>query len=127
MIVGLGIDLVSITRMKKILAQPWAGRFMRRVFTPEEIAQTASSPKPEEALAAGFAVKEAAVKALGTGFSGGISPNQIIFTRGMNRKPSIVLSSTAQQVALSMGIKNISVSVSHTCGMASAIVIMEKT
>ncbi|MDR3604846.1 MAG: holo-ACP synthase [Syntrophaceae bacterium] len=127
MIVGVGIDLVSVSRMKKILGQAWALRFVERVFTPQEIAQCSKTLKPEEGFAGRFAAKEAAVKALGTGFSGGISPKQIMITGSVKRKPSILLSLMAKKVAESMGIDNIVVSISHTDGIASAIVIMEKT
>ena len=127
MIVGVGIDLVSVSRMKKILGQVWAHRFVERVFTPQEIAQCSKTINPEERFAGKFAAKEAAVKALGTGFSLGISPNQIMITDGVKQRPSILLSLMAKKVAESKGIDNIVVSISHTDGMASAIVIMEKT
>ncbi len=127
MIVGIGIDLVSVARMKKILGQAWARRFVERVFTPQEIALCSKTLKPEEGFAGRFAAKEAAVKALGTGFSRGISPKQITITGGVKQKPCILLSSMAGKVAESMGIDNIVVSISHTDGIASAIVIMEKT
>jgi holo-[acyl-carrier protein] synthase len=127
LIVGIGIDLVSISRMKKILGQPWGPRFVERVFTPLEIAQCSKTLKPEEGFAGRFAAKEAAVKALGTGFSNGISPKQIMIIGGTKQKPCVILSSMAGNVAESMGIGNINVSISHTDGIASAIVIMEKT
>ncbi len=127
MIVGVGIDLVSVSRIKKILGQVWAHRFVERVFTPQEIAQCSKTTNPEERFAGKFAAKEAAVKALGTGFSLGISPNQIMITDGVKQRPSILLSLMAKKVAESKGIDNIVVSISHTDGMASAIVIMEKT
>ncbi len=127
MIVGVGIDLVSVSRIKKILGQVWAHRFVERVFTPQEIAQCSKTINPEERFAGKFAAKEAAVKALGTGFSLGISPNQIMITDGVKQRPSILLSLMAKKVAESKGIDNIVVSISHTDGMASAIVIMEKT
>ncbi|MDA8405889.1 MAG: holo-ACP synthase [Deltaproteobacteria bacterium] len=123
----MGIDLVSVSRMKKILGQVWAHRFVERVFTPQEIAQCSKTINPEERFAGKFAAKEAAVKALGTGFSLGISPNQIMITDGVKQRPSILLSLMAKKVAESKGIDNIVVSISHTDGMASAIVIMEKT
>ena len=78
LIVGIGIDLVSISRTKKILGQPWGPRFVERVFTPLEIALCSKALKPEEWFAGRFAAKEAAAKALGTGFSNGISPKQVM-------------------------------------------------
>lgn len=119
--------MVSVSRMKKILGQPWGPRFVERVFTPLEIAQCFKTLKPEQGFAGRFAAKEAAVKALGTGFSNGISPKQIMITGGTKQKPRVILSSMAENVAESMGIENINVSISHTDGIASAIVIMENT
>ena len=91
MIVGIGIDLVSASRIKRILDQSWGNRFVTRVFGPEEISYCRSGSKPEEAFAARFAAKEAMVKALGTGFSKGVTPAQIIVRGGDRQKPSIVL------------------------------------
>ena len=126
MIVGIGIDLVSSSRIKRILDQSWGNRFVTRVFGPEEISYCRSGSKPEEAFAARFAAKEAMVKALGTGFSKGVTPAQIIVCGGDRQKPSIILSSVAGNIAESMGISNLSVSLSHSNGMACAIVIAEK-
>ena len=126
MIVGIGIDLVSSSRIKRILDQSWGNRFVTRVFGPEEISYCRSGSKPEEAFAARFAAKEAMVKALGTGFSKGVTPAQIIVRGGDRQKPSIILSSVAGNIAESMGISNLSVSLSHSNGMACAIVIAEK-
>lgn len=126
MIVGIGIDLVSASRIKRILDQSWGNRFVTRVFGPEEISYCRSGSKPEEAFAARFAAKEAMVKALGTGFSKGVTPAQIIVRGGYRQKPSIILSSVAGNIAESMGISNLSVSLSHSNGMACAVVIAEK-
>jgi holo-[acyl-carrier protein] synthase len=125
-IVGIGIDLVSASRIKRILDQSWGNRFVTRVFGPEEISYCRSGPKPEEAFAARFAAKEAMAKALGTGFSEGVTPAQIIVRGGDRQKPSIALSSVAGKIAESMGISNLNVSLSHSDGMACAIVIAEK-
>jgi holo-[acyl-carrier protein] synthase len=125
-IVGIGIDLVSASRMKRILDQSWGNRFVTRVFGPDEISYCRSGAKPEEMFAARFAAKEAMVKALGTGFSKGVTPAQIIVRGGDRQKPSIVLSSVAWEIAESMGISNLNVSLSHSDGMACAIVIAER-
>jgi holo-[acyl-carrier protein] synthase len=125
-IVGIGIDLVSASRIKRILDQSWGNRFVTRVFGPEEISYCRSGSKPEEAFAARFAAKEAVVKALGTGFSKGVTPAQIIVRGGDRQKPSIVLTSVAGKIAQSMGISNLNVSLSHSDGTACAIVIAEK-
>ncbi|MGC8602940.1 MAG: holo-ACP synthase [Desulfomonilaceae bacterium] len=125
-IFGVGIDIVSVARMKKILSQHWADKFLRRVFASEEIVQIVRAINPEQGFAARFAAKEATAKALGTGFSKGIAPNQIMVVGGLGQKPVIILSSAAKTVAELNGIGNINVSISHTAGMACAIVVMEK-
>ncbi|MCX5872321.1 MAG: holo-ACP synthase [Deltaproteobacteria bacterium] len=127
MIVGIGIDLVSVSRMKRVLDRNWAARFINRVFTSEETAHCLKSARPEECFAARFAAKEAVVKALGTGFTRGITPVQIMVCGGERQKPSIALSSNAREIAESMNINHTSVSLSHTDGMACAIVVLEKS
>jgi holo-[acyl-carrier protein] synthase len=126
MIVGIGIDLVSVPRMKRVLERTWAARFINRVFSSEETAHCLKSVRPEECFAARFAAKEAFVKALGTGFTRGITPVQIKVCEGERRKPSIALSSNARETAQSMSVNHTSVSLSHTDGMACAIVVLEK-
>ncbi len=126
MVVGIGIDLVSVSRMEKILNQPWGNRFLKRVFSPTEISFCKKRLKPQEAFAARFAAKEALVKALGTGFSGGVSPVQIIVDQDAKQKPIIRLSAKASVVAQSKGINRFSVSISHAEGMACAMVVLEQ-
>jgi holo-[acyl-carrier protein] synthase len=126
MVVGIGIDLVSVSRMEKILNQPWGNRFLKRVFSPSEISFCKKRLKPQEAFAARFAAKEALVKALGTGFSGGVSPVQIIVDQDAKQKPIIRLSEKASVVAQSKGINRCSVSISHAEGMACAMVVLEQ-
>ena len=71
MIVGSGIDVVEIARIERALARP-GGRFARRVFTPQEIAACEARRRPALHFAVRFAAKEAAMKALGTGWSQGV-------------------------------------------------------
>ena len=126
MVLGIGIDLVSVSRMERTLNQPWGSRFLERVFAPSEICYCKKRLRPQEAFAARFAAKEALVKALGTGFSGGVAPVQIIVDEGENQSPIIRMSDRASVVAQSMGVNRCSVSISHTAGMACAMVVLER-
>lgn len=126
MVIGIGIDIVSVSRMERTLRQTWGIRFMKRVFTPSEISYCTMKSKPGEAFAARFAAKEATVKALGTGFSKGIAPDQIMLERSETQGPIIRLSSKANVVAQSMGINRYFVSISHSGGMACALVVLER-
>ena len=79
MIVGIGIDLLEISRMERALGRT-GGRFLDRVFTVDERAACEASGGGAERWAARFAAKEAVLKALGTGWSGGIG-RRLVVTR----------------------------------------------
>ena len=87
-ILGVGVDLVDVHRMERALNCRWGKRFVAKVFSAEEIAACKDSPQPAQGYAARFAAKEALAKALGTGFSRGVSPSRIVVRRG--RKTSAV-------------------------------------
>jgi holo-[acyl-carrier protein] synthase len=125
-ILGVGVDLVEVLRMQRILDRPWARRFIERVFCPEEIAVCDGAARPAEAYAARFAAKEAVVKALGTGFSKGITPAAIIVCGGERTRPTIRLQARALDLADSMNVSGIHVSLTHTTGSACAIVVVER-
>ena len=73
MIVGTGIDLCEIARIRKAVDAPHGERLVERVFTPREIAYARKKASPYERLAARFAAKEAGMKALGTGWRNGVT------------------------------------------------------
>ena len=82
--------------------------------------------KPSEAYAARFAAKEAVVKALGTGFSKGITPAAIVVCGGERTRPTIRLQAKALALAESMNVSDIHVSLTHTAGTAGAVAVIEK-
>jgi holo-[acyl-carrier protein] synthase len=125
-ILGVGVDLVEVPRMQRILERPWARRFVERVFCPEEIAVCDGAARPAEAYAARFAAKEAVAKALGTGFSRGITPAAIVVRGGERTRPTISLQAKALILAESMNVSDIHVSLTHTASDASAMVVIEK-
>ena len=126
MILGVGVDLVEVSRMERILERPWGRRFVERVFCKEEIAVCQGAVRPAEAYAARFAAKEALVKALGTGFSKGVTPAAVLICGGERTQPSIRLRAEASVMAEAMNVSGIHVSLTHTAETACAMVVVEK-
>lgn len=122
MIVGIGIDVVGIGRMQRILARH-QDRFLARWFDPRELPAATSA----ERIAARWAAKEAAAKALGTGFVGGVVPSQIAIIALPSGAPSLQLSGPALARAQALGATRFHVSLSHADGVAVANVILEAT
>lgn len=125
MILGVGVDLVEVSRMERTLNRPWASTFVRRVFSEEEAAKCWTSRRPAEAFAARFAAKEAFVKALGTGFSRGVTPAHVTVKGGERERPVIELAAIALTLARSMGVVRIHLSLTHTTQTACASVVLE--
>ena len=120
--VGLGIDLVDIARMKRILAR--TPRFAEKVFSESERAYCDARANSEAHYATRFAAKEAVVKALGTGFTQGISVRDIEVVRNAKGAPRVVLHGRALEVAREQGVQSLPISLSFThdeavaCAMA---------
>jgi len=113
MILGHGIDIVATERIRQMLAEH-GQRFLDRCFTPAEQAYCARSEKRHvEHLAGRFAVKEAILKVLGTGWRGGISWTDMEVLPNDLGQPILRLSGQAAIVAKQMGIVRWHVSISH--------------
>ncbi len=123
--VGLGVDIVEIERMRKILKRSPA--FARKVFSCEECCYCDATSQPEVHYATRFAAKEAVLKALGTGFSEGIGVRDVEVRRTSKGRPYAVLSGRAKQVAQSLGVRELPLSLSftHTDAVACAMAITE--
>jgi len=102
-----------------------AERFLRRVYTLDEVAYCEQFKNKFERYAGRFAVKEAAMKALGTGWSRGVRWVDIEVVRQRGGRPTLALRGEAKQIADSLGVKNIAVSITHTAEQAIAQVIFE--
>ncbi len=124
MIVGSGIDVAEVKRIEQAI-QRHGRRFLERVFTPAEIAYCERHKNKGERYAARFAAKEAAQKALGTGWRGGIAWHDFEITNLTSGKPTLKLSGTAARLARRMKVKRITLSLSHTRDLAIAQVILE--
>lgn len=125
MIVGSGVDLCEVARVRKALESEHGQRFKERVFTAREIAYAERRSKPYERFAARFAAKEAGMKALGTGWRGGIAWHDFEVANLSSGKPTLQLHGKAAQIAEKLGVRNIALSLSHTAEQAIAIVTME--
>ncbi|HZN55022.1 MAG TPA: holo-ACP synthase [Candidatus Polarisedimenticolaceae bacterium] len=125
MIVGLGIDVMEVERMASALREH-GGRLEERVFTEAERAACASRADRVLALAARFAAKEACMKALGTGWAGGLGFRDVEVVREGEGAPRLVLSGEAARRAAGLGVVRSHVSLSHQPGLAAAVVILER-
>lgn len=123
MILGMGVDLVSVTRIEQAIAR-WGGRFLKKVYVPSEIKYCQSQPEPNKHFASRFAAKEAFAKAFGTGFSKGLYFKSMIVTREGACPPSIKLQGPIQKLAEKKGIRQIFLSLSDEENMAIAMVIL---
>lgn len=119
-----GVDLVENARFASLLDRH-PERARRRLFTEAELAYASGKKREIEHLAARFAAKEAVLKALGTGWSGGIAWTDVEVTRADNGRPGVRLSGLAAETAERLGISDWLLSLSHTehDAMASAIAL----
>jgi holo-[acyl-carrier protein] synthase len=120
-----GIDLVETARIAAVLSDH-PQRFLTRCFTPQEAADAETHQQPSrrhEFLAGRFAVKEAVLKALGTGLSGGVSWTDIETTRHPSGAPELRLTGSAAARAKELDIVDWKVSISHAGGTVIASVI----
>jgi len=123
-IVGHGVDLTEVSRIEQMLGDH-PERFLERCFTPTEQADGGDGPRRAERLAARFAAKEAALKALGTGWSDGVGWTDIGVIRTNAGKPELAVTGRAAEIAGALGITRWHVSLSHTGDHAIASVIAE--
>lgn len=122
-ILGHGIDLVDTPRIQRLLDEH-EQRFLDRVFTAGERAYCACGGKLRvQRYAARFAAKEAVLKVLGTGWSGGIAWTDVEVVREATGKPTVKLTGEAAKVADRLGIVQWHISLSHLHGHALASVI----
>jgi holo-[acyl-carrier protein] synthase len=115
---AVGIDVIEIERVKKVLERH-PERFLKRVFTPEEVA-FCRGRVPE--LAARFAAKEAVMKALGTG-ARGLAWREIEVLPNRRGKPLIYLHGAARQRGEKIGLRGVDVSLTHSHELAIAAVV----
>jgi holo-[acyl-carrier protein] synthase len=124
MIVGLGLDIAEVDRIQAAIDRH--GRsFINRIFTTAEIAYCEKHRNRAERFAGRFAAKEAAMKALGTGWSHGVRWVDIEVVRERSGKPTLKLSGASREIANRLGAKNIALTITHSGNTALAMVIFE--
>jgi holo-[acyl-carrier protein] synthase len=109
---GIGVDLAAIGRMREVVAR-WDERFLRRVFTDEELAYCRRRRDPIPHLAARFAAKEATLKALGTGLAMGIKWRELEVRRERGAAPTMVLYGRCRAIARARGGDRVLISLTH--------------
>ena len=124
MIVGSGVDLCEVPRIESAIARH-GQRFIDRVFTEREIAYAESKANRYERYAARFAAKEAGMKALGTGWRGGIAWRDFEVANLSSGRPTLRLHGKAAELAQTLGVRGVALSITHTAGQALAMVILE--
>ncbi len=124
MTVGTGIDIAETQRIEQALERH-GDRFSRKIFTPSEIAYCERFKNKAERYAARFAAKEAAFKALGTGWANGIRWLDVEISHQASGKPELQLSGRARELANQLGVTRAVVSISHANRYVVAQVILE--
>jgi holo-[acyl-carrier protein] synthase len=125
MIVGTGIDIAEVSRIGQSIER-FGERFLNRVFTEGERQYCDSKANRVERYAARFAAKEAAMKAIGTGWNYGVTFRDIEVTRQPGSRPTIRFHGKAAEFAEKLGTARVALSLSHTEELAIAQVILEK-
>jgi holo-[acyl-carrier protein] synthase len=127
LIIGTGIDLIEVERVREALERPLTGfRFKQRVFTQGEVRYCESRGRGAyQSYAARFAAKEATMKALGTGWSRHAGWRDIEVVRARGHAPGIQLSGPAAETARRRGIARFHLSITHSAQHAVAYVIAE--
>jgi len=124
MIVGIGIDTVSISRLEKLI-ELRGEKFLRKVFSQSEIEEGMKREKNASFFAARFAAREAFVKALGTGFRRGISIRDIEVKKTDLGRPELSFTARVEDMLKANGIARCHLSITHDGDSAQAIVVLE--
>ena len=122
MIIGTGIDVIEVSRIKKAL-DAWGDKFLNRVFTKKELSYTKKKKFSHENLAARFACKESVLKAFGD-TRVGIRLKNIEIVNDSKGKPGVILHREAKEFANKNKLNKIIVSMSHTNNYAVSNAIL---
>src|SRR5205809_2325575 len=124
MIVGTGIDLAEVPRIQASIER-FGRKFVERIFTPLEIAYVERKANKFERYAARFAAKEAGMKAIGTGWRRGVRWQDFEVANLPSGKPTLRFHGAAAEFARRLGVRNVSLSITHTAQYGMAHVILE--
>jgi holo-[acyl-carrier protein] synthase len=123
-IVGTGVDLAEVPRIREAIER-YGARFVERIYTPAEIAYVERKANKYERYAARFAAKEAGMKAIGTGWRRGVRWQDFEVANLRTGKPTLQFHGVAAEFAARLGVKNVSLSLTHTAELGMAHVILE--
>jgi len=124
MVLGVGVDVEEVERLKAAIERH-GSRFLERVFTPAEIASVERAANRFERYTARFAAKEAGMKAIGTGWAGGVRWSDFEIVNSESGRPEMRLSGKAAEIASALGCRAVHVSLSHTKRLAVAQVVLD--
>ncbi|HLK69235.1 MAG TPA: holo-[acyl-carrier-protein] synthase [Bryobacteraceae bacterium] len=124
MIVGTGVDLAEVPRIRASIER-FGNRFVSRIYTPAEIAYVERKANRYERYAARFAAKEAGMKAIGTGWKRGVTWQDFEVANLPSGKPTLRFHGVAAAIAAKLGVRNVSLSLTHTAELGMAHVILE--
>jgi holo-[acyl-carrier protein] synthase len=120
MVLSTGIDIIEVKRIHKAIER-WGERFLRRIFTSEEIRYCLGKSRPELSFAARFAAKEAAMKAMGRGPRGGVGWKSLEVVNLESGAPTL---QAGRSVMALLGDKRLLISLSHTRELAVAVALL---
>jgi holo-[acyl-carrier protein] synthase len=123
-IVGIGMDIAEVARVRAAIERH-GERFLKRVYTEDERRYCESKPNRYERFAGRFAAKEAAMKAIGTGWKRGVAWRDFEVRREPSGQPVIRFGGKAAEFANALGVRKALVTISHTCEQAVAQVLLE--
>ena len=123
-IIGIGIDIVEVSRIKHAVTTK--KRFLERIYSKHEIKLSDRGKFRYEELAGRFAVKEAILKAIKTGWRRGVQFKNIVVLNEKSGAPYVTLNGKVKEIADSLGVRNIFVSISHTQDLAVGLAIATK-
>jgi holo-[acyl-carrier protein] synthase len=124
MILGTGVDLAEVSRIRAAIGR-YGNRFIDRIYTPAEIAYVERKANRFERYAGRFAAKEAGMKAIGTGWKRGVRWQDFEVANLPSGRPTLQLRGQAARIAADLGVKVISLSITHTSELGMAHVILE--
>jgi holo-[acyl-carrier protein] synthase len=124
MILGTGVDLAEVARIRDAITRH-GPRFIQRIYTELEVAYVERKANRFERYAGRFAAKEAGMKAIGTGWKRGVRWQDFEVANLPSGRPTLRLHGEAARIAEKMGVKNISLSITHTAELGMAHVILE--
>lgn len=124
MIFGAGTDIIEVQRVEDKLVR--TDSLKTKLFTPIEIAYCEAKHRPAQHFAARFAAKEAFLKAMGTGWTGGHKFSDIEIVNNAQGKPTLVVHGKVKEFCEAHGIGAMEVSLTHIKDVASAVVVLER-